>query len=203
MNNQTHRANYNNPLLLLAHQKNTSYPNDPQWNVYNFGSNKTIRFVVENANRAAHPMHMHGHNMYILAVGEGTWDGKIVNPDNPQRRDVQQVPPNGYLVVQIDADNPGVWPFHCHIAWHSSSGLYINVLVSCARMPISFSRQFALLASFAQPTADRFADRSLCFNQERPEDIKHMSIPDIMQQTCTDWSDYTRRFVVNQIDSGV
>jgi hypothetical protein len=23
---------------------------------------------------------------------------------------------------------PGVWPFHCHIAWHVSAGLYINIL---------------------------------------------------------------------------
>lgn len=36
--------------------------------------------------------------------------------------------PNGYLAWQIDADNPGVWPFHCHIAWHSSGGLYANIL---------------------------------------------------------------------------
>lgn len=31
-------------------------------------------------------------------------------------------------MIQIDADNPGVWPFHCHIAWHASMGLYINLL---------------------------------------------------------------------------
>ncbi len=34
----------------------------------------------------------------------------------------------GHIVVHIDADNPGVWPFHCHIAWHVSAGLYINLL---------------------------------------------------------------------------
>jgi FtsP/CotA-like multicopper oxidase with cupredoxin domain len=65
-------------------------------------------------------MHMHGHNMYILAVGQGTWDGTVTNPQNPQRRDVQLLPvaasptQPGYIVVQIDATNPGVWPFHCH-----------------------------------------------------------------------------------------
>ena len=44
------------------------------------------------------------------------------------RRDVQMLQPNGYIVVQIEADNPGVWPFHCHIAWHVSGGLYVNLL---------------------------------------------------------------------------
>lgn len=34
----------------------------------------------------------------------------------------------GYLVLQYDTDNPGVWPFHCHIAWHVSAGLYVNLM---------------------------------------------------------------------------
>ena len=75
-------------------------------------------------------MHLHGHNMFVLSEGVGTWDGSsVVNGANPQRRDVQLLQPNGYLVVQIDADNPGVWPFHCHIAWHVSAGLYVNIMV--------------------------------------------------------------------------
>ena len=53
-----------------------------------------------------------------------------MNSGNPQRRDVQLLQPDGYLVVQYDGDNPGVWPFHCHIAWHVSQGLYVNLLVS-------------------------------------------------------------------------
>ncbi len=31
-------------------------------------------------------------------------------------------------MLQFNADNPGVWPFHCHIAWHVSSGLYVNIM---------------------------------------------------------------------------
>ena len=30
--------------------------------------------------------------------------------------------------MQFDTDNPGVWPFHCHVAWHTSGGLYANIL---------------------------------------------------------------------------
>ena len=67
--------------------------------------------------------------MFVLNEGVGTWDGTVVNPQNPQRRDVQVLQKQGYIVVQIGADNPGVWPFHCHIAWHVSAGLYINVMV--------------------------------------------------------------------------
>jgi len=34
---------------------------------------------------------------------------------------------DGYLVWQADADNPGSWPFHCHIAWHASTGWSFDV----------------------------------------------------------------------------
>jgi FtsP/CotA-like multicopper oxidase with cupredoxin domain len=121
MNDISFRGNYDHPILLLAKLGNTSYPNDPQWNVYNFGSNATIRFVIRNRTPLAHPMHLHGHNFWVLAEGLGPWDGTVTNPQNPQRRDVQllQGTPDspGYLVIQIDADNPGVWPLHCHISW--------------------------------------------------------------------------------------
>ena len=40
MNNSTFRADYNNPLLLLASQNNETYPLDPQWNVYDFGTSR-------------------------------------------------------------------------------------------------------------------------------------------------------------------
>lgn len=35
---------------------------------------------------------------------------------------------NGHFVLQYTANNPGVWPFHCHIAWHVSGGLYATFL---------------------------------------------------------------------------
>lgn len=127
LDDQTFRGNYNSPVLLLANQGNLTF--EPEWNVKNFGSNTTIRVIVNNKTPVAHPMHLHGHNMHILHQGTGDYDGtSITNSNNPQRRDVQLLPPNGHIVWQITADNPGVWPFHCHIAWHVSAGLYANIL---------------------------------------------------------------------------
>lgn len=133
MNGQSFRANYDHPILILANKGNTSYPDDPQWNVYNFGNNNSVRIVVKNEFGAAHPMHLHGHNFNVLAEGVGQWDGTIAHIQNTQRRDVQLVQGGsadapGYIVVQYNTDNPGVWPFHCHIAWHVSGGLYINTM---------------------------------------------------------------------------
>lgn len=31
-------------------------------------------------------------------------------------------------MIGFKADNPGAWALHCHIAWHASSGLVIQVL---------------------------------------------------------------------------
>ncbi|TVY44289.1 oxidoreductase [Lachnellula subtilissima] len=121
------RADYNQPILLMANKGNFTYPDD--WNVQNYGTNTTIRIVVNNPGSAAHPMHLHGHNMQIISEGPGNWDGvSTTGGNNPQRRDVQLVRNGGHMVMQFNADNPGVWPFHCHIAWHVSGGLYANLI---------------------------------------------------------------------------
>ncbi|KAK4989953.1 hypothetical protein LTR50_002864 [Elasticomyces elasticus] len=125
-NDRTFRTNYNDPLLLEAKLGNLKF-NDLA-NVHNYGTNRSLRFIVENHSGQPHPMHLHGHNMFVLASGVGRWDGTVVNPDNPQRRDVHIMPIGGYIVVQWNQDNPGIWAFHCHIAWHVSQGMVWNVL---------------------------------------------------------------------------
>lgn len=54
MNYQPFRGNYNYPLLLLAQEKNTSFSMNPEWNVYNFGSNETVRMVINNNSTISH-----------------------------------------------------------------------------------------------------------------------------------------------------
>lgn len=63
INDSMFRGDYNNPVLLLAKTGNDSYPLDPQWNVYNFGTNDTIRIIVQNISPTSHPWHLHGHEM--------------------------------------------------------------------------------------------------------------------------------------------
>ena len=133
-NNQTFRANYDSPQLLLAKLGDESYKKHPEWAVYNTGKSEHIRLIVKSYLNASHPWHLHGHDFFVLAEGYGTWDGVITRPENPMRRDTQlqlygYPDKPGYMVLQFHADNPGVWPFHCHIAWHQSIGLYTNLLV--------------------------------------------------------------------------
>ncbi|KAI1825023.1 multicopper oxidase-domain-containing protein [Xylaria intraflava] len=121
------RVDYNNPTLFQASSGNFDF--DPDMNVINYGSNSSIRFIVNNPTPSAHPMHAHGVNMFILAQGPGNYNDEApVRPENPMRRDVQMVQAYGHIVVQIDVVNPGVWPFHCHIAWHASAGFFSQMV---------------------------------------------------------------------------
>lgn len=142
MNNVTQYTDYNAPVLLQAYQQNFSFP-DPKANVYDFGSNKTVRIVVNTNIAAPHPMHLHGHAFQVLAEGPGMWDGTIdAGLTNPPRRDVQVQRRLGHLVVQFTLDNPGVWTYHCHIAWHASQGLNLVFLErpgDLANLPVPFA----------------------------------------------------------------
>lgn len=84
----------------------------------------------------------------ILAQEDAAWDGKTI-PEmqhwNPPRRDVALLYSGGYLALGFKLDNPGevtdlsdsrslliaatgIWLVHCHIAWHASSGLALQIL---------------------------------------------------------------------------
>jgi hypothetical protein len=41
---------------------------------------------------------------------------------------VALLPAGGYLIIAFPADNPGSWLMHCHIAWHASAGLAVQIL---------------------------------------------------------------------------
>ncbi|KAJ6089707.1 hypothetical protein N7467_004923 [Penicillium canescens] len=85
----------------------------------------------------SHPMHLHGHDFLILAAGYEQWSGSTYGWQlkNPPRRDTATLPANGYLAIAWPLDNPGVWAFHCHIAWHSSQGFGATVVESPALIP--------------------------------------------------------------------
>lgn len=63
-----------------------------------------------------HPIHLHGHDFYVLAQAAGAqWNGDIstLKMDNPIRRDTATLPAQGYLVLAFESDNPGAWLSKC------------------------------------------------------------------------------------------
>ncbi|OXV10631.1 hypothetical protein Egran_01608 [Elaphomyces granulatus] len=89
---------------------------------------------------AAHPMHLHGHDFALLRQSENSWlkerehikldcsNESVIKCQNPPRRDVALLPAKGYIIIAFKADNPGAWLIHCHIAFHASSGLVMQVI---------------------------------------------------------------------------
>ncbi|TEY54226.1 hypothetical protein BOTCAL_0241g00080 [Botryotinia calthae] len=157
------RADYNEPVLLTAATATTSMSNNGTYtnstslypttmNVHDFGTPASFHLIITNSVPVSHPMHLHGHNFWILAEGVGTWDGTITNPSNPIRRDTfmmaaaTRTGSKAYTVIGYIANNPGVWPFHCHVAGHVSTGLLTNVLVRT----LTWKQIYGLYISFTE-----------------------------------------------------
>lgn len=139
-----------------------------------------------------HPIHLHGHDFFVLAQKENAvWNGDIstLHMDNPVRRDTATLPALGYLVLAFESDNPGAWlvshttidytisranmvpQMHCHIPFHISGGLGVQ------------------------------------FVERRSEILKSNGDLGAMQQGCADWRKYEKEHWSNGIlidgDSGL
>jgi FtsP/CotA-like multicopper oxidase with cupredoxin domain len=86
-----------------------------------------VYIIIESPIPLPHPIHLHGHDFWILAKGDGTYsDTTQLNLNNPPRRDTALLPAAGFLVIGFVTDNPGVWLAHCHIGWHTSMGFALQ-----------------------------------------------------------------------------
>lgn len=101
---------WNNPSLLQIAQGNATW--ESAENVYHLpDANKWVYWVIDTKLPVPHPIHLHGHDFYILAqAASATYDDSVeLNLDNPPRRDVATLPASGYLVIAFYTDNPGTW----------------------------------------------------------------------------------------------
>ncbi|KAK2042477.1 multicopper oxidase [Colletotrichum somersetense] len=178
VNGQDMDVDWDEPTLSYLAKNDSDYP--AQFNVFEVPNENTWAFwVVENLFPAPHPMHIHGHDFYVLGHSEpassGRGDGVRFNPQtdtsklnfkNPTRRDVTQLPGRGWLVVAFKTDNPGAWLFHCHIAWHVSQGLSVQFL-------------------------------------ERTNDILGTVKVQDLDDQCSQWNSYSKNAQWKQSDSGI
>ncbi|KAF2998521.1 hypothetical protein E8E13_004478 [Curvularia kusanoi] len=92
-------------------------------------SGDIVQIYLQNPTPYPHPMHLHGHVFQIVARGSGTWNGNEgAMPSVPEKRDGAVMPANGYLVLRFQANNPGVWFFHCHIDLHLTGGMAATIV---------------------------------------------------------------------------
>lgn len=77
-----------------------------------------IRIRLGNFMHDAHPIHIHGHQFYITSS-----DGNEIAVSNWQKRNTVNVSSGEVYDIEFVSNNPGVWPFHCHIPHHMSNNM--------------------------------------------------------------------------------
>lgn len=74
-----------------------------------------VEITMVNRSMMSHPMHLHGHHFQVVELGQGRFSGAL--------RDTVMVPAMGRVTIAFDADNPGIWAFHCHNLYHQLAGM--------------------------------------------------------------------------------
>ena len=176
---------WNYPTVLQAYEGNDTWSAAQE--VYQFpDANIFVYLIVQTTLGVPHPMHLHGHDFWVLGKDTGVYDASTANLTfaNAPRRDVVLLPGSGWVVIAFKTDNPGVctavvtlyaccsdskikaWLMHCHIAWYTSEGLAVQVL-------------------------------------ERESEMVALIDGDSLNSTCQAWDTYTTEDAVVQDDSGI
>ncbi|ROV87902.1 hypothetical protein VMCG_10276 [Cytospora schulzeri] len=110
------QINYSQPMIQHLDDFSGKWPS--QWVV-----------IPEDFNSSSW-IHLHGHDFAILQQSDQSYSLDRVNLtlNNPPRRDVVLLPKNGFIIIAFKSDNPGTWLMHCHIAFHASEGLALQIL---------------------------------------------------------------------------
>jgi FtsP/CotA-like multicopper oxidase with cupredoxin domain len=78
-----------------------------------------VELVMVNKTPMPHPMHLHGHEYQVVEIDGQRFAGAV--------RDTVLVPPGKRVVVAFDAENPGLWAFHCHLLYHLDAGMFTTL----------------------------------------------------------------------------
>ena len=82
-----------------------------------YGDRVRLKFV--NTTMMAHPMHLHG--MFVELENGQT--------ERKPRKHVVVVPPGQTVSAVVTANEPGDWPFHCHLIYHMEAGMMTRFIV--------------------------------------------------------------------------
>lgn len=126
LNSTSMKLSWETPTLMQVYDNVTNFakssgviqlPMKDEW----------VYLLIDTDRAISHPIHLHGHDFFILAQGFLPWNNAI-NISNPPRRDTALLPRNGYLLIAFQTNNPGAWLLHCHIGWHVYEGFALQFL---------------------------------------------------------------------------
>lgn len=81
-----------------------------------------VRIRLINAGSLMHVMHTHGHSFKVIAL-----DGNPLPPSQQYVKDSVSIGPSERVDLELVADNPGTWMFHCHIEHHMANGMMTTI----------------------------------------------------------------------------
>lgn len=84
-----------------------------------FNHGERLRLIMVNDTMMDHPIHLHGMWMELE-------NGQYPRP----RKHTISIKPSEVVSLQISADAPGSWAFHCHLLYHMKAGMFRVVRVS-------------------------------------------------------------------------
>ena len=112
MNKTSFETQWEYPTLMqVAENNQTSLSRAKERIIRLPEANKWIYFVIHSPFAQDHPMHMHGHDFWLLDSGYGNWDTSMKSSltlVNAPRRDVVMLAASGYIVIAMKTVNPGV-----------------------------------------------------------------------------------------------
>jgi FtsP/CotA-like multicopper oxidase with cupredoxin domain len=84
-----------------------------------FQYGERLRLILVNDTMMEHPIHLHGMWMELE-------NGQYPRP----RKHTISLKPSEVVSLQISADAPGSWAFHCHLLYHMKAGMFRVVSVA-------------------------------------------------------------------------
>ncbi|KGQ06259.1 Laccase-2 [Beauveria bassiana D1-5] len=136
LNSTSTEVDWRNPTLTQVLNGQTTFErNDGVIELPN--ANVVFYLVIHSLLPIPHPVHLHGHDFFVLAQGTGVYLPGItkLNSNNPLRRDTAILPGTGYLVIGFETDNPGTWLLHCHIGFHVTQGFALQFIERRSEIP--------------------------------------------------------------------
>jgi FtsP/CotA-like multicopper oxidase with cupredoxin domain len=106
-------VDYANPTMQYLMEGNTSYPET--YNVINTNGEGSWNYwlITSDPNTFGldHPIHLHGHDFFVIGQDSGTYTESSANLNwkNPVRRDTATLPAGGWLAIAFSSNNPGAW----------------------------------------------------------------------------------------------
>jgi plastocyanin len=104
------------PDVFLINGHSYPYTEQQDQSVIHIAPGERVRIRMLNAGETTEEMHLHGHDMQVVAV-----DGNPLPPGARYWVDTVTLGPAQRVDVVVEGNNPGPWLFHTHIDSHATN----------------------------------------------------------------------------------